>query len=208
MTKGAANDPKPPFEFRQVSVRSATLLHIKDQFRRHKEIVINWEAIGALGELIGALAVVLSLLYLATQIRQNTSIVKAHSTTDAATSIRDWFSDLATDPELGRIFMVGVEGIEKLEEPERLRFAIIMFNFFKAMEDIHYRATHGLMDAELWTGWDYQIRQYTSAPGAQSYWKERKNGYSLSFQIYIDAAEPDPKFKRGKVFAESLVGGQ
>jgi hypothetical protein len=33
---------------------------------------MNWEAIGAIGELFGALAVVLTLIYLATQVRQNT----------------------------------------------------------------------------------------------------------------------------------------
>ena len=40
---------------------------------------MNWEAIGAIGELLGALAVVVSLLYLAVQIRQNSRIVKGTS---------------------------------------------------------------------------------------------------------------------------------
>lgn len=38
---------------------------------------MNWDAIGAIGEVIGALAVVLTLAYLAIQIRQNASSVRA-----------------------------------------------------------------------------------------------------------------------------------
>ena len=34
---------------------------------------MNWEAIGALGEVVGAIAVVLTLAYLAIQVRQNSN---------------------------------------------------------------------------------------------------------------------------------------
>jgi hypothetical protein len=34
---------------------------------------MNWEAIGAIGEVLGALAVIVTLVYLAVQIRQNTA---------------------------------------------------------------------------------------------------------------------------------------
>ena len=37
---------------------------------------MNWEAIGAVGEILGAIAVLLSLAYLAVQIRQNTASVR------------------------------------------------------------------------------------------------------------------------------------
>ena len=40
---------------------------------------MNWEAIGAVGEVVGAIAVVATLVYLATQIRQNTKTVKNSS---------------------------------------------------------------------------------------------------------------------------------
>ena len=34
---------------------------------------MNWDALGAIGELVGALAVVVTLIYLAVQIRQSTN---------------------------------------------------------------------------------------------------------------------------------------
>ena len=46
---------------------------------------MNWEAIGAGGEIVGALAVFLTLAYLSIQIRQNTKAVRA-SAIDSALS--------------------------------------------------------------------------------------------------------------------------
>ena len=40
---------------------------------------MNWEAIGAIGEILGALGVVITLAYLATQIQQNTLTSKVES---------------------------------------------------------------------------------------------------------------------------------
>jgi hypothetical protein len=45
--------------------------------RRQGEIAINWEAIGAVGEVAGAVAVLVTLVYVATQIRQNTQSTRA-----------------------------------------------------------------------------------------------------------------------------------
>jgi hypothetical protein len=53
---------------------------------------MNWEAIGAVGETVGALAVLVTLVYLAVQIRQNTKAVRAaavDSTTSHLSKIRE-----------------------------------------------------------------------------------------------------------------------
>jgi hypothetical protein len=56
-----------------IAVRTSTQLGVK----HHGEIMMNWDAIGALGEIIGAAAVVASLVYLALQMKQNSSLTKA-----------------------------------------------------------------------------------------------------------------------------------
>jgi len=48
---------------------------------------MNWEAVSGIGEVVGATAVVVSLIYLAFQVRQNTSITRAsvrHAVTERA----------------------------------------------------------------------------------------------------------------------------
>ena len=43
---------------------------------------MNWQAIGAMGEILGAAAVVLTLFYLGVQIRQNTKVSRAQISKD------------------------------------------------------------------------------------------------------------------------------
>ncbi len=164
---------------------------------------MNWDAVGAIAELLGATAVVASLVYVAVQIRQNTRTVRAAATKEAASTIRDWFAMILADPDLGRIFAVGVEGMGRLDENERIQFALIMFNFIKAVEDLHYQGDKGVMDPDLWRGWDYQARQYLTAPGVQEYWVQRPSAFSERFRDYVNSLDPDPSYKRVSAMAAS-----
>jgi len=61
---------------------------------------MNWDAVGAVAELIGALGVIASLIYLAIQIRQNSQSVKAESVRELLSQSSDLFLGAATSPEL------------------------------------------------------------------------------------------------------------
>ena len=66
---------------------------------------MNWEAIGAVGEVFGAIAVVVTLLYLARQTKKNAEAVDASASRDAAYKISEWHREAARDPEIKRIIM-------------------------------------------------------------------------------------------------------
>jgi hypothetical protein len=64
---------------------------------------MNWEAIGAIGEIVGAGAVVLTLLYLARETRKNAQALDATSTREFGFRLSEWHREAARDPELNRI---------------------------------------------------------------------------------------------------------
>ena len=83
------------------------------------EFSINWEIMGALGEIVGGLGVILSLLYLARQISDNTS----SNQSAAITSLTDQIMRVTmVDKESGTIFFNGLKGLAHLDETERLIF--------------------------------------------------------------------------------------
>ena len=51
---------------------------------------VNWDAIGAVGEILGAVAVFMSLVYLGVQIRANTTSMNTASRQAVANEFRDW----------------------------------------------------------------------------------------------------------------------
>jgi hypothetical protein len=84
---------------------------------------MNWEAIGATGEIIGALVVFLTFVYLALQIRQNTHATRAashHAVTDALNQLN---LALATDEVVASIWVNGMNDRSSLTDIQRERMA-------------------------------------------------------------------------------------
>jgi hypothetical protein len=65
---------------------------------------MNWEALGAIGEIVGAVAVVVTIAYLAVQIRQNTRAVKSSVFSELQSEVRQQAFSLANDEDLARIW--------------------------------------------------------------------------------------------------------
>ena len=83
---------------------------------------MNWDAISAISQLIGSLAVVLSVLYLAVQVHQGTRVARLATQDAAATALRDVTKPFMENAELERIWRVGLEDISALSVEERARF--------------------------------------------------------------------------------------
>ena len=82
---------------------------------------VNWEAISAIGQIVGAFAVVISLIYLAREIRSNARAARVAST---ETVIR-WLRQLAEHPQLRELYYRGIHDFDSLEgrRSRRLRCA-------------------------------------------------------------------------------------
>ncbi len=113
---------------------------------------MNWDAIGAVAELLGATGVIATLWYLATQIRQNTSTVRASAFQTFFSSVTGGLDILATDTEVSRIWYKGLEGLDQLTEEESRRFGSICLTFMRRIEQAHIMQQRGLLLPEDWAG--------------------------------------------------------
>ena len=151
---------------------------------------MNWDAISAISQLIGSLAVVLSVLYLAVQVHQSTRVAKLAMQDAAAAALRDVTKPLMENSELERIWRVGLEDISVLSVEERARFFHATYQFLKAFESIHFHHVYGMMDRDLWEGWHGLLRHYVFAPGMAHYWKLRPEVFSERFRNFVSSLEP------------------
>ncbi len=94
--------------------------------------MMNWDAIGAIAELAGAIGVVASLAYLATQIRHNTRASAVESKLVTTGMLTGFVDTLITDPELNDIFMRGRISTENLSKTEYQRFGKTYAEFVDA----------------------------------------------------------------------------
>lgn len=163
----------------------------------------NWDAISAISQLVGSLAVVLSVLYLAVQVHQSTRVARVAMQDAAATALREVTKPFMENPDLERIWRVGLEDIGALSVEERARFFHAAYQFLKAFETIHSHYVYGLMDRQLWEGWHGLLRHYIGAPGIASYWNLRPELFSDRFRNFVKSLEP-PADQRtvGTLFGE------
>ena len=163
----------------------------------------NWDAISAISQLVGSIAVVLSVLYLALQVHQSTRVARLATQDAAATALRDVTKPFMENAELERIWRLGLEDISALSPEERARFFHAAYQFLKAFETIHSHYVYRLMDRQLWKGWEGLLRHYTVAPGIAHYLKLRPEVFSERFRNFVDSLEP-PTDQRtvGTLFGE------
>jgi hypothetical protein len=164
---------------------------------------MNWDAISAIAQLVGSIAVVLSVLYLAVQVHRSTRVAKLATQDAAATALRDVTKPFMENAELERIWRVGLEDLGALTLEERTRFFHAAYQWLKAFETIHFHYVYGLMDRQLWHGWQELLRHYVAAPGIAHYWKLRPEVFSERFRNFVNSLQP-PADQRtvGKLFEE------
>ena len=87
---------------------------------------MNWEALGAIGELIGAVTVLVTLLYLAKQIRDNSNMLSISAYQTALDGYNDLASKFFQDPDNARISgNLFTDGFSELDDMDEYRLSMM-----------------------------------------------------------------------------------
>jgi hypothetical protein len=154
---------------------------------------MNWDAVSAVSQLIGSIAVVISVLYLAVQLRSSTRVARVAAMDAAAAALRDVTKPFMENAELGRLWRIGLENLEALSPEDQARFFHAAHQFLKALETIHYHYVYGLLDPQLWSGWRELLHHYVASPGIKYYLDRRSPVFSERFRNFIAELEPVPE---------------
>jgi hypothetical protein len=98
-----------------------------------------------LGQIIGALAVVISLFYVAHQIRQNTNAVRSAIAQAVHKHFAKWYHLVAADDELAQIVARGLRDHAPLPEKERVRFVAAFMAFLSSSQNAFLKWREGLL---------------------------------------------------------------
>ena len=114
---------------------------------------MNWEALAAVSELVGAVAVVVTLAYVAIQIRQNTSALRSTATQGAHDQASGLYDLLATDGTLAEIFARGLTAPDSLSVEETARFFSLSMGFMFRYQNWYLQTRSDLIDEDLLENW-------------------------------------------------------
>jgi hypothetical protein len=146
---------------------------------------MNWEAIGAIGEIVGAIAVVITVGYLAVQIRQNTRTVRA-STHHGIT--REWNElnvAFGADPAVSSLLLRGSEDYLQLDHDERFRYTLLMRAAVGTYNDAFLQFREHLISGEVWATYRPVLAAILGSSGARVWWERNRQLYPEAFQEEI-----------------------
>jgi hypothetical protein len=152
---------------------------------------MNWEAIGAIAEALGAIGVIASVLYLAVQIRTNTKSQEStvqHSLHEETVSRMMAF---AQDTDLAEKLVKANQSWDELSVIEKAQVASFTRAVFKGFENIYLQHQRGFYSEEDFVGAIEAMRLNVRPSYFDRFWERDKITFRRSFQDFIDELRTD-----------------
>ena len=99
---------------------------------------MNWDAVIAVTELLGLVAIVASLIYVGKQLKQNADLARASIVHETSVSWANASALLASDAELADIYLRGING-DELTAVEKTRLEALIDIYMNNLEDIDHQ---------------------------------------------------------------------
>ena len=148
---------------------------------------MNWEAFGAIAEGLGAGGVILTLMYLATQIRQNTKALKVSSFQATTQSLISQNDLIAGNGELAAILEREWSGQgDSLDPVERLRADCAIVSNLRTLEDQFYLRDEGLLDSRSWDRADVVLDRLIQNDALRNFWVKGEFGFDERFRMHVN----------------------
>lgn len=162
--------------------------------------------LGAIGELVGGIAVIASLIYIGAQIRQNTAATRAETALEASRLYSDFHATVIQTPDLASIYQRGTADFSSLNEDERQRYLWLTSHSLYIVEGLFRQFKLGFLEEETWMPFERLAAGVISTEAGSLWWKASMSMHSTGFRDHIESVaaiggdrvwRPDPEVVGG-----------
>ena len=161
---------------------------------------MNWDAIGAIAETLGAVGVIASLVYLGRQIRDGQRALRAGSYQQFRQDIFQTMNSGRNDPQTVRAIRADMANFAELDEEDAHLFDWWIHGVMHSYDNAHYQYRKGMLDDERWEMHRSDVAGlFTNDPGAGQWWRQtsgRRSAFSPDFVALVEeilGEEPDDR---------------
>lgn len=154
---------------------------------------MNWDAIGAIAEMVGVVAIFVSLIYVAVQIRQNTEQLSRSAEAaelsaferniESGNGIREL---LILHPDVSRLLLKGMKSYSALESLEKFRFGMLLRNLFSSSQGAYIRQISVRNDPNDSEGIGELVDSFLVNPGVQEWLKKSTPDWRPEFREFVN----------------------
>ncbi len=147
--------------------------------------------LGSLGELIAAIATIATLVYLAIQIRQNTTSSRTATYQNIVSTGIELGITFARDESFADLFARGAAKPERLTPAEAIRLKGHISSVFRCYELVFHQFEQGAIDADVWAGWRLNMVRFLRLAAYREAWEQTRDEYPPRFRKEADLALKD-----------------
>ena len=96
--------------------------------------------------IVAVIVLVMSVYYLAVQIKQNTRAVRLHTGYNVTEAFREFYAMSAANGELSEIYRNGLQDLTNITAAEQMHFNLFLHNLCLAYENSYYQMADGALD--------------------------------------------------------------
>lgn len=155
---------------------------------------MNLDTLAQLGEFVGGFFVVISLVYLAYQVRQNTRSLRAENYSRVLNRMSELQSRLALDAGLNHVMVVGAEDPGRLTRAERVRFSWALYELIGTAEFMYHQSRDNTLPGSVWARWEATFGWWLSHPGMRAWWRSKPTPFSQDFEAFAEEMIRNDRF--------------
>ena len=133
-------------------------------------------------QIVSAIAVIASLLFVGLQLRHAAAAIRATSSQAHSGLYTDLVQSIIDNADFARAWSIGVSEPGKLSEEEWVRFVAYASALFRLYESSRVQWLNGRLDEEHWHTIERQAADFGHLPGLRRAWELRGHWYSPEFR--------------------------
>ena len=146
---------------------------------------MNWQIVGSIAEILGAIAVLSTLIYLTVQVRQNTRTTEMSGMRDITAQWHHWGGLLAGSPDLAGVVAQGNMSYSNLSAEDALRYSAWAQTFFDIVES-YLRVIRKLGLDEQVEVLTCIVRRRIAIPGLIEWWQANSGDYGRELVAWVE----------------------
>ncbi len=142
--------------------------------------------LASIAEIIGAFAVVISLIYVGVQVNDSAGAVRSASANDANVALQNWYLQIGSNQQTSELFYEALTSEEALSNQQEFQFLMMFHGIFLAFQNSYLLAEEGTIDVKLRDALTVAILRVKDLPGMKRYWRQRKSYLHSGFVDYVE----------------------
>ena len=143
--------------------------------------------VAQVAEIVGAVAVVISLIYVGRELSSNTAAVRAASVQAVSSESGESLRMLAADPTLSRIARIARDDPSSLTPDETYRYAVWSRQRWLAFQNVYFQNELGVLDPRVWDSYHTIICSAVNSAGVEAELANHRGVLGQEFVALVEA---------------------